>query len=60
MLIMVIVWQFVCILRIFLDLFPEFNLWSTHIKNKLLKFGHCPEGGGGFWACSNCLEHFFY
>ena len=30
-----------------------------HTHKKLLKSGHCPEGGGGFRACPNCLEHFF-
>ena len=30
-----------------------------HTHKKLLKSGHCPEGGGGFWACPNCLQHFF-
>ena len=30
-----------------------------HTHKKGLKFGHCLEGGRGFQAWPNCMEHFF-
>ena len=32
---------------------------GSHLKKKQSKYGHSPEGGGGFNPFPNVLEHFF-
>ena len=60
MLIMVIFWQFVCILIICLGLFPEFNLWSTHIKINCLNLGIAQKGGEGVLGLPKLFGALFY